>query len=90
MLIKRLDMLIYVVIILVSTIAFRMSIPASCSNDFRYIFPVLIPFCFFYARGLDAFTITGYKKTVWAGVVMAGFFIASSLVIFIELFVREG
>lgn len=70
--------------LLIAAIAFRVSIPAACSNDFRYILPVLISFGCFYGLGVRCWR---QEKRLWVArlgsglamvliMVSIGFFIA--------------
>jgi len=79
---KILSLLISVSIIILSAIFFRISIPSSCSNDFRYIFPVLIPICFLYSYILSVFESRGFKKAVIVGIMLV-----SSFIVFSSLFI---
>jgi hypothetical protein len=68
-----------VIILLLSAIAFRISIPAACSNDFRYILPFLISF-----GGFFGFGIWGYRQQKWYWLEQVGYglalvFIATSI-----------
>jgi hypothetical protein len=73
------------VCLLLSAIAFRISIPAACSNDFRYIFPFLISFAALFSWGTWCYR---QQKWHWAeqfGYGLAIFFIATSIGFFVGL-----
>jgi hypothetical protein len=42
-----------ILLLVTSMIIFRLSYPFSCSNDFRYIYPAILPFCMLVGRGHD-------------------------------------
>lgn len=65
-------------ILAVAGVVFRISIPASCSNDFRYILPVLIPFAFLYVYSAQAIRARGWKRLASFGLFLAAFFCAVS------------
>lgn len=73
------------VLLIIASILFRYSIPASCSNDFRYILPLLISFCFFYGYTLFYYRRRGWKELEMAGYILAILFMASSSLFFIGL-----
>jgi hypothetical protein len=45
----------------------RMKIPNSCTGDFRYILPVLLPLAFAYVRTLAVFRRRGWMRLAWGG-----------------------
>ena len=47
-------------ILVLSLAALRMCIPAACTGDCRYIFPILIPFLYLYVRSLTLFHERGW------------------------------
>jgi hypothetical protein len=59
------------VLLLVAAILFRMWIPLSCSQEFRYIFPLLISSCFFYG-----YTLLICQKKGWRGLERVGYTLA--------------
>lgn len=52
---KTISLYLFSAVSLLSMILFRFKYPFACSNDFRYIFPTLIPFLFFYIQSIDYF-----------------------------------
>jgi hypothetical protein len=63
--------------LLASLAALRMMIPNSCTGDFRYILPVLMPFLWWYVRGVGRYRERGWRKAAFAG--MAGGWIFAAL-----------
>lgn len=83
----QLVLVLNAVFLLLSAIAFRIAIPAACSNDFRYILPFLISFAWFFGWGTWCFR---QHKRYWlakAGYGLAMFFIVTSIVFFTALLV---
>ena len=60
----------------------RMKIPSSCSGDFRYVLPILMPLAFWYVRALAARKERGLARTAWAGLA-AGWVFAGLSVAFV-------
>ena len=70
------------VLLLISAIMIRVSLPASCINDFRYILPILIPFSFFYGYTIHTWR---QKAVAVTGYVLAFLFMAASGVFILSL-----
>jgi hypothetical protein len=70
-----------VVIMLVFLMAFRIRVPNEFHEDFRHVFPVLVPFCLAYALVVDrARRVSG--TLYWSGVGIALLMIGSSVAFF--------
>jgi hypothetical protein len=67
----------------------RMKIPSSCTGDFRYILPVLLPLAFGYVRALTAFRRRGWTRLAWAGL-GAGWLFSALSVTFIAIVVASA
>ncbi|MDR3000300.1 MAG: glycosyltransferase family 39 protein [Fibromonadaceae bacterium] len=50
---KEIPPLLFAVFLFAALIYLRISYPYSCSNDFRYIFPTLLPIAYFSVRGIQ-------------------------------------
>lgn len=59
------------ILLLAAGILFRLWIPLSCSQEFRYIFPLLISSCFFYG-----YTLSVCRRKGWAVLEIAGYSLA--------------
>jgi hypothetical protein len=73
------------ILLIIAAILFRVSIPASCSGDFRYILPLLISFCFFYGYTLFYYRRKDWKELEITGYILAILFMASSSLFVIGL-----
>ena len=71
--------------LVLSLAALRASIPKSCSNDFRYILPVLTPFLYLYVRSLTVFRQRGWTKLAMGAQGMGWAFATLSTLFFIVL-----
>ena len=70
-----------IVIMLIFLVAFRIMVPNEFHEDFRHIFPVLVPFCVAYALVVDrARRVSG--ALYWTGVGVALLMIGSSMAFF--------
>jgi hypothetical protein len=49
----------------------RIASNGEVQSDFRYIFPVIIPFCYLYGNSLLIFTKKNYKKLEYSGYILA-------------------
>jgi hypothetical protein len=67
----------------------RMSVPLSCSNDFRYILPVLAPFLYGVVRSLTLLRRRGWTGLAALGTVTGWLFAALSSAFFLILAVSE-
>ncbi|HYH02808.1 MAG TPA: hypothetical protein VEC37_06885, partial [Bacillota bacterium] len=81
----QLVLILNTVCLIIAAIGLRVSIPASCSNDFRYILPVLIPFGIFFAC-----SIWFYRSQKWDWMEQTGYglslmFIVASIAFFLSL-----
>ncbi|MGC8765839.1 MAG: ArnT family glycosyltransferase [Brevinematia bacterium] len=68
---------------LIFLIAFRMIIPTSCSNDFRYILPSLISFCGLFSISLYKLLAKGRKNLFLTGFFSAILFVICSILIYV-------
>jgi 4-amino-4-deoxy-L-arabinose transferase-like glycosyltransferase len=50
-----LPLFISILVLQAIAIVFRIYIPCSCSTDFRYMVPIIIPFIVFFGKGIDFF-----------------------------------
>jgi hypothetical protein len=78
-------LLLNLILLIGAAILFRISIPASCSNDFRYILPVLISFGFFYGYTLAICRRKGWTLLEMAGYIWAVLFMAASSIFMVGL-----
>ena len=70
-----------VVTMLISLMAFRIRVPNEFHEDFRHVFPILVPFCLAYALVVDrARRVSG--ALYWTGVGVALLMIGSSVAFF--------
>jgi hypothetical protein len=68
-----------------SLAALRMSIPKACSNDFRYILPVIVPALCLYVRGLVRLRELGRPAWARVGETAGWAFVATTLAFFAVL-----
>jgi hypothetical protein len=68
-----------------SLAALRMSIPMACSNDFRYILPILMPSLYFFTRALARMREIGRIGVARWGEIVAWAFAGASLAFFAVL-----
>jgi hypothetical protein len=68
-----------------SLAALRMCIPKACSNDFRYILPVLTPLIYFYVRNVTLFRRRGWAKLAIAAQAAGWSLAALSAAFFVAL-----
>jgi hypothetical protein len=59
--------LFFVIFLFAAHIYFRVSYPYSCSNDFRYIFPVLFPLAYFSVHGAQILENSRLRKLSYIG-----------------------
>jgi 4-amino-4-deoxy-L-arabinose transferase and related glycosyltransferases of PMT family len=64
---KDLPSLFFMVFLFAAHIYLRIISPYSCSNDFRYIFPVLFPLVYFATRGVQILENSRLRKLSYAG-----------------------
>jgi hypothetical protein len=61
-----------------SLAALRMSVPMACSNDFRYVWPIMVPALCLYVRSIARLGNTGRTGWAWFGEAVGwGFFLES-------------
>ena len=65
--------------------ALRMTLPMACSNDFRYILPVLTPALYLYVSGVIVFREHGWTRFATTGAVAGWSFAACSALFFAVL-----
>jgi hypothetical protein len=78
---KHLILFLNLILLYMAAILFRYTIPTSCAQDFRYIFPALISFCFFYG-----YTLLFYRRKGWIPLEMVGYTLAVPFIVFSILF----
>ncbi len=78
-------MLVNLFVLLSGAALFRISMPASGSNDFRLILPVLISFIYLFTFSISEYKKRGWKKLEYAGYGMGLLFSMFSAVFFISL-----
>ncbi len=61
-----------------SLVLIRMRIPNSCTGDFRYVLPVLLPLSLGYVEALIDFRRRGWTRLAWAGLGLGWLFCALS------------
>ena len=71
-----------VVLWLASLAALRFSAPSSCSNDFRYILPVILPCAYAYVRTQTRCRERGWRIVPGASAVVGWLFVLSSIAFF--------
>ncbi|MCL1956963.1 MAG: hypothetical protein FWF63_06540 [Fibromonadales bacterium] len=59
---KEIPQMLFTVFLFASLICFRANYPYSCSNDFRYILPVLFPLVYFSVRGVQILEDSRLRK----------------------------
>ena len=69
--------------------ALRMSIPMACSNDFRYVWPILMPSIYLYVRGVARLREAGRLGLAWSAEA-AGWSLAGMSLVFISLVAAHG
>ena len=70
-----------VVIMLIVLVAFRIQVPNEFHEDFRHVFPVLVPFCLAYALVVDrARRVSG--ALYWTGIAVALLMVGASVAFF--------
>jgi len=67
----------------------RMRVPNSCTGDFRYVLPLLLPLAFGYVRALAVFRRRGWMRLAWGGL-GAGWLLAALSVTFIAVVVLSA
>jgi hypothetical protein len=82
---KHRVLLLNFLILIIAAIAYRIMAPYSCCNDFRFIFPILIPFCFMFAHSTRIYRIKGRTRLAAAGIAAGILFILCNTVFFISL-----
>jgi hypothetical protein len=75
---------------LASIATLRIMAPLSCSNDFRYILPLVVPCAYAYVRTQTRCRERGWSRVAAASATMGWLFVASSVAFFVVLaFVKE-
>jgi hypothetical protein len=82
---KHLILFFNLLLLYIAAILFRYTIPTSCAQDFRYIFPSLTSFCFFFGYTLLFYRRKGWTRIAAVGYIMALLFISLSILFFIGL-----
>jgi hypothetical protein len=83
---SHLMLLLWLMLAVLSLMYFRHSYPFSANADFRYIFPAIIPFIYFYLTGITFFIESKLKFAGILGYILAYFFIIESCLFFIHPF----
>lgn len=74
------------ILLLASLVYFRVNVPASCSNDFRFIFPSLFTFIALLVLAIKNLNVANYHKLARIGYVLVVIFIVFSVAFFINPF----
>jgi hypothetical protein len=86
----ELPMLVTAVLLVSSLALLRMKIPSSCTGDFRYVLPVLLPLAYGYVRGLACLRGRGWRRVATAslavGWIFAGLSVAFIAVVVVGAF----
>jgi hypothetical protein len=64
-------------LLIFSLICFRLLYPFACSNDFRYIYPALLPFAYLILSGLYA--LRRHKTIYYGGLLLIAFFVMAAI-----------
>ncbi|WP_161973354.1 hypothetical protein [Arcticibacter tournemirensis] len=83
---EALPISVNICLLLLSMILFRIFYPYSCSNDFRYIYPTVVPFAIFIGKGIEAFDTQKWLRSflsiiLFIFVVFCGLFQIMNIVI---------
>jgi hypothetical protein len=62
--------------LLASLAALRMMIPNSCTGDFRYVLPVIVPFLWWHVRGVTTYRQRGWMKAAFTATAIGWLFAA--------------
>jgi hypothetical protein len=81
--VPHLFMLLWVFLSLLSLLYFRYTNPFAPNQDFRYIFPMIIPLIYFYLTGIDFFTKRKFILISDLGYIIAFLFVIASFCFFI-------
>ena len=81
--VPHLFMLLWLFLSLLSLLYFRYTNPFAPNQDFRYIFPMIIPLIYFYLTGIDFFTKREFILISDLGYVLAYLFVIASFCFFI-------
>jgi hypothetical protein len=81
--VPHLLMLLWLFLSLLSLLYFRSTNPFAPNQDFRYIFPIIIPLIYFYLTGIDFFTKHEFIIMSNLGYILAYLFIIASCCFFI-------
>lgn len=84
---EHIIILLNLILLTIAVLWLRYSIPIACSNDFRYILPVLISTGFFYGYTLFTFHRKGWIGFEIAGFILAILFMAASNLFIIRLII---
>ncbi|MEI7426053.1 MAG: hypothetical protein WCK16_03990 [Candidatus Moraniibacteriota bacterium] len=83
---KKIILVFYGIALVVSSIFMRLIAPFSCANDFRYIFPILIPAIIILVSVLRELKMRKFNFLVWVGYVVIIIFSICSAIFFISGF----
>ena len=84
---EELPLLSMAVLLVASLALIRMKIPKSCTGDFRYVLPVILPLSYGYVRGLAGYRAKGWNRAATGGLVLGWLFVALSLAFVVVLVV---
>jgi hypothetical protein len=76
--------------LLASLAALRMTLPNSCTGDFRYVLPVLVPFVWWYAREVGEYRARGWIKAAAASAALGWLFAALSVAFVVVVAISES
>src|SRR5437879_12669869 len=82
-------MILWFMLSVLSLIYYQYVYPFSSTEDFRFIFPSIIPFIYFYLTGIDFFTGRKLRIVGIFGYILAFFFIVESCLFFIISHVQQ-
>ncbi|HEY8087925.1 MAG TPA: hypothetical protein VIF09_08770 [Polyangiaceae bacterium] len=86
---EELPLLATAVLLVASLALVRMKIPRSCTGDFRYVLPIILPLAYGYVRALVGYRERGWTRAASGGLVLGWVFAALS-VAFIAVVVVVG
>ena len=75
---EELPLFLLAVFLVASLAALRITLPFSCSGDFRYVLPILMPCIWWYVRSLAAYRQRGGSKVAGFGLALGWLFVGLS------------
>jgi hypothetical protein len=76
-------------LLLVLLAAFRIMVPTPFHEDFRHIFPILVPLCLLYAKVVERLS-RGSDVAYKAGIAIGLLMVASSVAFFVRIPTSSG